>query len=139
MFNPKPKSFPASLQDELPLATIPDTSCLANFRLCLRHECVPIATGRGGSEDDKPKSGHYQKKRTAADAPDLFPVITLPAHQHPQHGAEGEAGKELVICRRLRFILQNIIFHIQSTFPIFPTGVLGRGYAGGVRPGKEEK
>ena len=31
-------SFPASLQDEFSLATIPDTACLANFRLCLWHE-----------------------------------------------------------------------------------------------------
>jgi hypothetical protein len=30
--------FPPSFQDGFSFAAIPDTSCLANFRLCLRHE-----------------------------------------------------------------------------------------------------
>ena len=67
--------FPASLQDEFSLVAIPDTACLANFRLCLWHE-----PGRAKSFTHKTFDYYFPAIYENEKGVKLFKVLALGEH-----------------------------------------------------------
>ena len=99
-----------------PAAVLVSANSAGMSREAVQNSCVEFLFTSSGKWQPSPVAARHP---LPSDGRGTSPMEPLPRSNGPDH-----------FLSRFRFFIQNVMFHSQSTIPVFPMEVLGRCYAG---------